>query len=147
MKEIWMYTKGTSKYEVSNLGRVRSVVTKKILKHAIDRGGYHSVVLYPQPCVRMFALVHRLVAFAFIPNLEWSSPKENMRHAFNSGLKNNKHMIGKKNPLSRLDEDKVLKIRSIKKKKQISNKSLAFLFRVSESCIANIISGNTWTHV
>ncbi len=159
-----MYTKGTSKYEISNLGRVRTVRTGRILKHAVDRWGYHSVVIYPRPQVRMFALVHRLVAFAFVPNLdcekevnhksgnksdnystnlEWVSPRENMRHAYSLGLKNNDHMKGERNPLSKLTPTDVRKIRQMKG----SAASIARKFDVCPNAIFSIIKGITWTHV
>lgn len=51
-------------YEVSNLGRVRSLISNGlILKQSKDKNGYHVVSLK-----RKSFRVHRLVAIAFIPN-------------------------------------------------------------------------------
>ena len=59
-------------YEISNLGRVKSLGNdksrkEKILKHRKRRNGYLQVGLCRNGKVKMFP-VHRLVATAFIPN-------------------------------------------------------------------------------
>lgn len=55
----------TSGYLVSNLGRVKSLLKYKaaILKQTVNEHGYLIVEIHGKPC-----RVHRLVAFAFIPN-------------------------------------------------------------------------------
>lgn len=59
-------------YQVSNMGRVKSLGNDKaskeqILKPAKDKGGYLCVKLYKQGKIK-FYFIHRLVAEAFIPN-------------------------------------------------------------------------------
>ena len=80
MTEIWLPIEGYENlYEVSNLGRVRSLertvikkngVTRKfhgkILKPGTRRDGYLSVQLCKNGIVRSF-LIHRLVSTAFLP--------------------------------------------------------------------------------
>lgn len=79
--EIWKQIQGFKPiYEVSNMGRVRSLERKtncngglfqrkeRILKNTIDRNGYHFVFLYPINGRKRTIPVHRLVAMAFIPN-------------------------------------------------------------------------------
>lgn len=82
MNEIWKDIKGyEGKYQVSNLGRVRSAMPRitshtkdkdGILRQACNHRGYMNVLLYgnggysKRNC-RHYA-VHRLVAEAFIPN-------------------------------------------------------------------------------
>ena len=76
MKEIWKDIKGYEGYQVSNLGRVRSLdridsnnhpLKGVILKSYISNSGYLLVGLYKQQ-KRDRKLLHRLVAEAFIPN-------------------------------------------------------------------------------
>ena len=72
MEEIWKDIKGyENKYQVSNLGRIRSYPNKrhsnfKILKQA-KNNGYYTVCLSKENKTKNFT-VHRLVAIAFIPN-------------------------------------------------------------------------------
>ena len=69
--EIWKSLDGIvecgSKYEVSNLGRVRNTKTKRILKLQKNTCGYLQVDLCENN-KRKYAIVHRLVALAFLPN-------------------------------------------------------------------------------
>ena len=106
-------------YEVSDEGRIKScartvvthtgkfhTVNERILKHDVDKHGYHHVGLYRDGKEYTYA-VHRLVAAAFIPNpenkptvnhidgdkskncasnLEWATTQENIQHAIATGL-------------------------------------------------------------
>ena len=54
-------------YEVSNLGRVRSLETERILKPSKNTCGYLFVSLYKNG-IKKAVRIHRLVALAFIPN-------------------------------------------------------------------------------
>jgi hypothetical protein len=79
--EIWAKIKGFDDYEVSNLGRIRSldrfvkngngyrIVHGKILKLFIDKDGYQTVSLHKKTknCNKK---CHRLVAEAFLSNPE-----------------------------------------------------------------------------
>lgn len=104
MKEIWKDVVGyENKYQVSNLGNVKSLVFSKpkLLNQYSDKNGYLITRLWnknkPKHCK-----VHRLVAEAFIPNtdnkptvnhkdlnksnnhvsnLEWMTRKEQSEHA------------------------------------------------------------------
>ena len=101
MNEIWKDVKDFPSYEVSNLGNVRNKKTKRVLKGR-KVGNYLHVALYKgdgsKPTEK---LIHRLVAEAFltnlenkteinhksgittqneVSNLEWSSAKENSIH-------------------------------------------------------------------
>lgn len=76
MKEIWKDIDGYEGYQVSNLGRVRSLdridsnnhpLKGVILKPHISNSGYLLVGLYKQQ-KRDGKLLHRLVAEAFLPN-------------------------------------------------------------------------------
>jgi hypothetical protein len=72
MNEMWMPIYGyESLYEVSNMGRVRSLPRKttrgKILSPAIDKDGYYKVNLVDGERSKTYG-IHRLVAQAFIEN-------------------------------------------------------------------------------
>lgn len=87
MKEIWKDIINYDGYQISDLGRVKSLsrqtkygkehsiertIPETILKTRIDKGGYELVVLGNKSNyknnMRNF-LIHRLVATAFLPNL------------------------------------------------------------------------------
>lgn len=71
MNEIWKSIAGfAGRYEVSNLGHVRSCYTGKtrLLSQSKNNKGYLRVFLCKNGTKKVF-FVHRLVAEAFIPNL------------------------------------------------------------------------------
>lgn len=107
--EIWKDIKGfEGLYKISNHGNVYSIRRKKILKpsNSGDKDWYLHVTLYNHQIAKTF-FVHRLVAFAFLPNpnnymlvnhksgvksnphvdnLEWNTDSMNIKHAYNIGL-------------------------------------------------------------
>ena len=110
--EIWKGVKGYSNYQVSNLGRIKSLNGggDKILKDRITHSGYNRVCLYKNGDANHL-MVHRIVCQEFIrnthnkktvnhknlnkvdnrvENLEWMTHKENNQHAIDNG-KNKKH--------------------------------------------------------
>lgn len=108
-KEIWKpVAECNGEYYVSSWGRVKSFKfgKERILKHGHDRDGYHIVSLCRQGKAKSYP-VHKLVALLFIENpdnkpqvnhidtqksnnhidnLEWSTCKENVNHAWANGL-------------------------------------------------------------
>ena len=81
MKEIWKPVVGYEGfYEVSNIGRVRSLarivecndgrkrkIKDRTLKGSRNSGGYSGVTLHKDGCTK-FVNIHRIVAEAFVPN-------------------------------------------------------------------------------
>jgi len=103
-------------YSVSNMGNIRSERLNKLLKPGKNNRGYSTIVfkrtLERGKSLRVNFTVHRLVALAFIPNLnsnlyinhinsirtdntvknlEWCTASENMLHSWgNLGLRKSK---------------------------------------------------------
>ena len=131
MNEIWKDAKGYEGfYQVSNLGRVKSVGHKsgiRIMKGRKLHSGYLLMDLWKDGH-KSYVLVHRLVAETFIPNpfgkttvnhkdgnklnnsiynLEWNTLSENIRHAFTNGLN---HAVGKKKIVQKNKNGDVVKV-------------------------------------
>lgn len=69
MEEVWKDIPNyKDRYIVSNLGRVYSYLSNKILKTHISTNGYEQLTLVASNGERVKHRVHRLVAMAFLPN-------------------------------------------------------------------------------
>lgn len=169
MKEIFKDIVGyEGLYQISSLGRVRAYAKKRDMPHGgyhlynecfikphRDGGGYLFVKLCKDSKQKL-PKIHRLVAEAFIPNLqkkpcinhknsirddnklenlEWVTYKENMQHAVSVG-----HMKGVKSNCI-LDEEKVKEIRSSAGK---SRSSLAVFYGVHPRTIRDVLNNVTW---
>mgnify|MGYP000648467329 CR=1 FL=1 len=115
--EIWKDIKGYErKYQVSNLGRIKSLKrryrkTERILTKHKHYKNYDLVSLSKDGKIKTYT-VHRLVALAFIPNpenkleinhkisirddnrvdnLEFCTAKENSEHGYKYGFRTNNH--------------------------------------------------------
>ena len=159
--EQWKVVKGFENYLVSSLGNVKTI-NGKLKKVVYDsKNDYGYVELWKNNKVKKFR-IHRLVAETFIPNtlgkeqvnhidgdkknncvsnLEWVTPKENIRHAIENDLSSIKY--GSKNLASKLKEEDVKYIREnagINK----SVKELSEIYNVSTTTIYNIINYKKW---
>ena len=108
--EIWKDIVGyDGKYQVSNLGRVKNSYNH-VMTIILDKDGYCQVSLRKTNGNACLKRLHRLVASAFIPNienkkyvnhidgnkknnnvqnLEWCTNSENIYHAYKIGLRDN----------------------------------------------------------
>ncbi len=79
-----------------------------------------------------------------LENLEWSTHKENMRHAHATGLATAPRTgKGEKCPAAKLDNEKVREIRELLKIR-IPHSKIAKIFNVSKGTIGFISRGETW---
>lgn len=140
----------------------------KLLVFSIDKG-YARVFLFKNENKKRFS-VHILVAKHFIPNpenkpevnhkdgikinnfvnnLEWNTSKENIKHAFSTGL--HKILKGSQVGSSKLTEEQVLYIRNITKNNiKVEKgfwKNLAKEFNVFPSAISKIKNNQHWKHL
>lgn len=118
--EQWKTIAEANNYEVSNLGNIRNITTKKILKGRITKSGYYQVSIKINAtntfCNRY---IHRLVAIYWIDNdnpenkkevnhkdgnklnnilenLEWVTSSENQKHRHSIGItKTSNRRVGK----------------------------------------------------
>lgn len=158
-------------YEVSNTGKVRSFKKKSgglydephMRKPVEDQKGYLRVNLSVNG--RMVnRKIHRLVAKYFVPNpenkpqvnhkdgdkgnnnysnLQWVTNKENMAHAYATGIRNN---IGENNGKAILTEEDVIEIRQLLDQ-GVYQKDIAEMFGVKQITISNINTGKNWSHI
>lgn len=106
--ERWKVIAEASNYEVSNLGNVRNITTKKILKGRLSKSGYYQVSVKIDATGKFCnRYIHRLVASYWIDNpenkkevnhkdgnklnnildnLEWVTPSENQKHRHSIGI-------------------------------------------------------------
>lgn len=158
-------------YEVSNLGRVRSLARvirrsdgkiqtfkSKVLRPGSSVTGYQGVIINAK-----MKQVHRLVALAFIPNpeskrcvnhidgdktnncvlnLEWATHAENMKHASENGLAKGGSMPGESHP-----ESKHVRVIRSSSMSHVSNNAMGRLFDVSGVLVGLIRRRKAWKHV
>ena len=161
--EIWKPISDLPGYEVSNYGRVKKLggaskaTSRKFLPDRKEKiyvikkcpKGYSRVTIIISG-VKYYRLVHRLVAFAFIPlvdgkthvnhidgnkannhylNLEWCTPAENNKHAIETGLWKN---TNSKIPL---DQRQFI----IDNFFTVGRKKLAEMFGLTDKYILNVV--------
>lgn len=153
MIEEWKEVSFDKKYQVSNIGRIRS--NRKILSITSDRVGYKYVRLTTGN-----KLIHRLVATAFIENpllkpqvnhkdgnkannkvsnLEWCTAKENTNHGIETGLRSRTPQVNNRN----LDS---LQVKIIRECIQLGykGKDIANYFKCLRSQISQIKRGHRY---
>jgi len=158
--EVWKTIKGFENYEVSNYGNVRRQYLKFIkYRKPVYQHGYVCITFSIGSSFKKFQL-HRLVADAFIPNnenkpcvnhingikhdnrvdnLEWCTFSENERHSYDVlGKKSNGVML-RKIPIDDIETIKKMNLNGI------TQRNIAKIYNVSQSCIHKIIINKTYT--
>ena len=156
MEEIWKPIIGyEGRYEVSNLGRIKSIkILKPVFRKITDNYTSRTIRL-SQNGKTTESSVARVMAKAFIPNpenkscvnhidnnpqnnslnnLEWVTYKENTQHSVDSGRMRNGHKC-------KLQEDEVMFIRN---NKSIPVKILSIKYNVSIQAIYNVLKNKNW---
>jgi len=164
--EIWkpFPVRGFPDYKVSNFGRIYTERRQRLLGLRPNHKGYLCTEVNYMKQRKTF-LMHRLVAYAFLPspssvsmqinhidgdkknnhalNLEWVTPSENSKHAFRIGLQCNQ---GERHPQAKYTNDEILKIRSMFKE-GYTRKMLAEKFNTKPSNIKSIVLRKSWSHI
>lgn len=177
MNEVWKPVLGYEGiYEVSNIGRVRSIDRVRVLSDGRTRffpgvtlvgkvgtHGYRAVTLSDK--VARTVVVHRIVAEAFLPReigKNWINHRDGdkLNNAADNlewctPKENTAHMIeagladfpsGERMGMAKLTESDVVVIRSLARR-GIMLKDIAKSFGVSPPVISNICARKAWRHV
>lgn len=140
-----------------------------------DIRGYKnvSIIQYDEnmrPIRRYMRQVHRLVLEAFYPfpgrenfqvnhingdksdnsldNLEWMTPKENMRDANRKGLGHQMNQNGELNSMAVLRDYQVIEIiKETRKPNRMSDQKIADIYGVTRKTVSNIRRNLTWKHI
>jgi hypothetical protein len=165
--EIWKNIKDYPNYEISNLGNVKRL--DKLKSNELVKSGYYRTTLFKNQIGKHF-FIHRLVALAFIDNLEnkpqvnhingiktdnrlknleWVTRSENMQHAHKNNLVN--ILKGEDDPKSKITNEQALKILRLKKesngKRYFGLKKLCIELNINYGIGCEISKGNNWKHL
>lgn len=156
--ETWRPIIDGSDYEVSNLGRVKSLRRGILLKPNRRRDGYTEVHVK-----RRHRLIHRMVLESFVGvagpsheaghlngtrddnrllNLSWVTAKKNAEQRAGHG----RTCRGSRHPRARLTDAKVIDILEMRSGGS-GYRTIAAAFGVPESAIRAILRGRNWAHV
>ena len=164
--EIWRNLSfiGFKFYYISNYGRIRRL--EKLKTPILNSAGYYKINLYELNKVKTFT-IHRLVAYAFlgvsdltvnhkdynrinnhISNLEYMTMREQTEHRdlrIHTIYKQSKSVSGSKNPMAKINEELVLKIRS--EDPDISHSKLSRKYNLPYERIRLIRKREVWKHI
>ena len=163
--EEWKEIPGFEEYQVSDLGRVKSLKygKEKILKGGKCLGGYYRVGFWINGKPE-FHSRHRLVLMAFVglppkdiqachndgnrsnnklSNLRWGTAKENCADRKKHGTES----VGCKNGQSKLNEKQIREILNIKENYKMSHCEIGLLFGVSPSTIDRVVRCTSYKNI
>jgi hypothetical protein len=155
-----------SLYVIYENGEIYNMRTGKKVKPYTNNVGYYRVGFYKDG-KRIQKYLHRLLAEAFIPNLEnkefinhidgnpanndlsnleWCTRSENTLHAYKLGLNYTTPMYGEQNRNSILNNNIVLDIRK-KYNSGIKQTEIAKNYNISRQIVNGIVKNKTWKHL
>lgn len=159
-EEIWKMIPGfEGRYMVSNLGRVRSLITGRVLRAYIETNRYAQVKLRKDQADHQFN-VAILVCAAFLGKrpkgfdvchnngIGSDNRLENLRYDTRKGNHADKklhgtYQIGDKSGHHKLTESDIPKIRADNRLRR----EVAADYGVTRGCITHILLGRTWSHI
>ena len=174
--EIWKSINNYPNYEISNLGRIKSleryvkhskkglrIVKEKILKTPI-RNGYFYIELYDINGISKKHNIHRLLAVAFIPNPDNLPIVEHLNDIKTdirlenlvwSTLKSNSNrcvLNNRDNPTTGekhgLSKLTEKQVLEIRKiGRTMSESKIGLIYGVERKCINNILNRKSWRHI
>ena len=153
-------------YALTEDGRVYSYFSKRFLSTHLDKYGYEKVRLISTDDKRHAYSIHRLMLENFNPrddmnflqvnhidgnklnnhinNLEWVTCSENVKHAFNIGLKTQR---GEHNNLSKLTEEQVLEIIDLLLSKKYSGAEIDRMYGLCKDYANSIRRHERWAYL
>ncbi len=176
--EKWKDIKGYEKqYQVSSFGRIKSLsrivnletrqgIRERIRVLGTNPKGYSVISLCSGHCESKTVTVHRVVANAFISNvnnlpeinhinlikqdnqinnLEWVTSKQNTHHSWMVGKRN--PASGEKHGMAKLTNNQVSNIREMYNTGKFTQWELAKTFGVYQGAIYSIINYITWKNI
>lgn len=167
-EEIWKNIPGYEGcYQVSNLGRVKSLARKdamchpvieRILSPNLDKTKeIYNISLYKNgKCA--ITKIYRLVAENFVPNPDNKHRVMHVDHIRTNDVSNNlvwvthqevmmHTMSGCKNHKAKLNEDEVIEIKRLLKEKKYTQTEIGKKFKVRPNVIHRIKQRKTWKHI
>lgn len=171
LNERWAEIKGwEGKYYISDHGRFKSLKGYRDTKSSeyITLGScqpnFYPTVMLRDHGRKLTVRIHRLVAEYFLvkragdqcvnhkdgnkknnhySNLEWVTYKQNVNHAFNSGLIN---ILGEKQHMAKLTKEKVIEMRQLFND-GVTQTAIGLKFGVDRRQVANVVYRKHWKHV
>lgn len=165
-RDVYINNKET-KYQVSDKGNVRNKYTKQILRPVKDAKGYLRVCLTLEKSKKYTAKIHRLVAYAFIPNpeskptvnhldgihdnnhvsnLEWATYQEQADHANRIGLIKER-LSCEDSPTSIYSNETIHCVCKLLEENNLRQSQISKMTGVSRDTINKIRKGKEWINI
>jgi len=154
-------------YIISSFGRVYSKKTNKFLTPVQTWNGYWRVFLQNEQGGGLYQLIHRIMMIEFccisgyenlqvnhlngdknqnyLWNFAWSTPSENIQHAYNTGLKTCKH--GEDCSFAVITNEQAIMVAQLIIQQKYSHKEISDITQVPLHIVHNIAIGTTWKWV